>query len=791
MNTLLRKSSAIIALVWIFSSIITLPKETFAGSSEIMYPLKEISKLECRFEDFDSLSSNCKESLPVLNTKDYKRYAQKNWGYNDFTRLYTVLWGSSYKYGWDVWNGGHQGTDIATAKGTPVYSIADGKVITSKTDVSWGKHVSIEHTINGKKVISNYAHMSKIYVEKWDRISIGTKIGEVGSTGNSTGNHLHFQIDLPNSFHPYYYNWNACPYGYYEITEKWVCFNELAKNTIDPLKFLETNGAILDEEIEEQLAEEEVKTDSWNSNNSDTKSPSSNNIFNTTVYYDIGSSDDVKSIQRIYNKLGYYNGRISGDFEDIEESIIEYQIKTGVLQNRDEDGAGWFGPKTRTQTKKDYDAYVASGGQSILTVSRPAQKPKTTKSDKKIEVIERKNLMTREEREAKELGDFLNIHTVELWITSSTVGLWETQEAILSIKNTRGKWYRWNTPWVMSFDYDTNVVDIFPKEFYHFSNGEREIKITGKKSGTTEIKIKIWDKVIQTKSVVVGSKSASLNVEWAKIYSKTNLVLGENNKWVILLKDNYGNPMLKTEFKDKLNISSNTNVEFCVKSGAIQDIKSIYIRDCQDEEFKKSLSYGYNDTIGGLLVFEYRVLEEHDKLSLEVEKNGKKLSKTLAKVKLPNGLYSSYPYFNEIVSGIENSLTTGVKKWYFLEDRALTEDQAVSWLKNVALKNRDSDMYKALLNENIQLWTELNRKDFLALLETYMGWEEVSSVIQYKDLESEDEKRVAMVLWENYRWKDSFWQGYFQPEKILTRGEAAYMLSEAMQNSQSKQLARK
>jgi hypothetical protein len=68
----------------------------------VVYPLKEISKLECRFQDFDQLNSNCKQKLPVLNTKDYKKYAKKNDGYNEFTRLYTVLWGSSYKYGWDV-----------------------------------------------------------------------------------------------------------------------------------------------------------------------------------------------------------------------------------------------------------------------------------------------------------------------------------------------------------------------------------------------------------------------------------------------------------------------------------------------------------------------------------------------------------------------------------------------------------------------------------------------------------------------------------------------------------------
>jgi len=222
-------------------------KVSAASNNELIYPLKQISKLECRFEEFDTLSSNCKQDLPILKTKDYSKYAVKNDWYNDYTRLYTVLWGSSYKYGWDVWNGGHQWTDIATAKWTPVYTIADGKVITVWNDAGWGKHVSVEHTIKGTKVISNYAHLSKITVNKGEKIEVGEKIGEVWSTGNSTWNHLHFQIDLPSTFHPYYYDWNACPFSYYEITEKWVCFDELKKHTFDPLAFLESNGWIIDE----------------------------------------------------------------------------------------------------------------------------------------------------------------------------------------------------------------------------------------------------------------------------------------------------------------------------------------------------------------------------------------------------------------------------------------------------------------------------------------------------------------------------------------------------------------
>lgn len=47
-------------------------------SNKVVYPFKEVSKLNCRFKDFSTLSSNCKQPLPILHTKDYKKYATLN-----------------------------------------------------------------------------------------------------------------------------------------------------------------------------------------------------------------------------------------------------------------------------------------------------------------------------------------------------------------------------------------------------------------------------------------------------------------------------------------------------------------------------------------------------------------------------------------------------------------------------------------------------------------------------------------------------------------------------------------
>jgi hypothetical protein len=101
MKKTIQRYAAIISLSMLVFNL--LPHKIFAtNNNEIVYPLKQISKLECRFEEFDTLTSSCKQTLPILTTNEYEKYAKKDGGYNDYTRLYTVLWGSSYKYGWDV-----------------------------------------------------------------------------------------------------------------------------------------------------------------------------------------------------------------------------------------------------------------------------------------------------------------------------------------------------------------------------------------------------------------------------------------------------------------------------------------------------------------------------------------------------------------------------------------------------------------------------------------------------------------------------------------------------------------
>ena len=84
----------------------------------------------------------------------------------------------------------HTGTDIAATTGTKIVSATDGTVIFAETKGDFGKHIKIQ--INDVTIV--YAHCNELYVKEGDVIKQGQEIAEVGSTGNTTGPHLHFEI---------------------------------------------------------------------------------------------------------------------------------------------------------------------------------------------------------------------------------------------------------------------------------------------------------------------------------------------------------------------------------------------------------------------------------------------------------------------------------------------------------------------------------------------------------------------------------------------------------------------
>jgi len=102
----------------------------------------------------------------------------------------------SSNFGWRIdpftgANAMHEGVDFVANAGTPIYASAGGVVDYAGLDGGYGNMVEIDH---GNNLVTRYAHASKLLVKVGQVVRRGQEIAEVGSTGRSTGNHLHFEV---------------------------------------------------------------------------------------------------------------------------------------------------------------------------------------------------------------------------------------------------------------------------------------------------------------------------------------------------------------------------------------------------------------------------------------------------------------------------------------------------------------------------------------------------------------------------------------------------------------------
>jgi murein DD-endopeptidase MepM/ murein hydrolase activator NlpD len=106
--------------------------------------------------------------------------------------------GSAFGFRTDPINGRsalHTGLDFQADSGTPILAAAGGVVVTQEYHAAYGNMVEVDH---GNELVTRYAHASEVYVKKGDVVKRAQKIAAVGSTGRSTGPHLHFEVLVQN-----------------------------------------------------------------------------------------------------------------------------------------------------------------------------------------------------------------------------------------------------------------------------------------------------------------------------------------------------------------------------------------------------------------------------------------------------------------------------------------------------------------------------------------------------------------------------------------------------------------
>ncbi len=169
-------------------------------------------QLHRQSQSFDELVELCKTqedrlrhvpAIQPVSNKDLKRMAS-GYGYR-IDPIYHIK-----KF--------HEGMDFSAEKGTDVFATGDGRVIQAGFDKGYGLSIMVDH---GYGYVTRYAHLSKKFVNRGQGVKRGDKIGEVGSTGKSTGPHLHYEVHLRDVVQnpANYYFLDLTPEQYEELIE--------------------------------------------------------------------------------------------------------------------------------------------------------------------------------------------------------------------------------------------------------------------------------------------------------------------------------------------------------------------------------------------------------------------------------------------------------------------------------------------------------------------------------------------------------------------------------------------
>jgi len=325
-------------LVWTiwFMSLMFAWSSNLPNNNSFSYPLQKVSTVECRTLYRNDMPDSCKINLPIIHWANYSAYEDNGL----YRSIYTALRAAPYSDSWNQKIGAHAWLDIATARGTPLYSIWDGEVFIAGWNSAYGNVVKIKYVYQWEIVYAVYAHMDSMSVKVWDKVSRGQNIWTVWNSGNTSGKlwwyHVHFEIDKDNYWRPAY-SYTNCPdlsKWHYKIIQNGLCRIELFTYQYDPIKIFEANSTYVppvedDEDDTDEIIE--IVEDTWtniteilsgtnttNTNNDDddeldkwTNIINNNNTDNNT--------DDNENNDTDNNTNDDHN---SADSDDTDEDVI-------------------------------------------------------------------------------------------------------------------------------------------------------------------------------------------------------------------------------------------------------------------------------------------------------------------------------------------------------------------------------------------------------------------------------------------------------------------------------------
>lgn len=156
-----------------------------------------LQELQATLADLEALSNQKVDLLTVMESRLFDQKMRKMMVPTAQPVPGSNL-GSAFGFRTDPINGRsalHTGLDFQADSGTPILAAAGGVVVTQEYHAAYGNMVEVDH---GNDLVTRYAHASAVFVKKGDVVKRAQKIAAVGSTGRSTGPHLHFEVLVQN-----------------------------------------------------------------------------------------------------------------------------------------------------------------------------------------------------------------------------------------------------------------------------------------------------------------------------------------------------------------------------------------------------------------------------------------------------------------------------------------------------------------------------------------------------------------------------------------------------------------
>jgi murein DD-endopeptidase MepM/ murein hydrolase activator NlpD len=152
-----------------------------------------MDELQSTLADLDKLTDQRVDLMTVVESRLFDQKIKKLMVPTQQPVVGGIL-GSSFGWRIDPFTGRsalHTGLDFSSDTGTPILAAAGGVVVAQEYHQAYGNMIEIDH---GNELVTRYGHASRVFVKKGDLIKRGQKIAEVGTTGRSTGPHLHFEV---------------------------------------------------------------------------------------------------------------------------------------------------------------------------------------------------------------------------------------------------------------------------------------------------------------------------------------------------------------------------------------------------------------------------------------------------------------------------------------------------------------------------------------------------------------------------------------------------------------------